>query len=162
MKCSSPFLVWCLFTGHALLAAEMQRSDVVLLNGEWEFALGDGTESAQTKSGQETLQWRYATLPGRFVEGNGQDAAGIRFVWVRREFDVSASQADRLAVLRWNRIDYGATAFINGQQVGFNEPTGPYHVLLATAALRPGKNEIVLKIPGAAGPKAATSCFQRG
>jgi len=67
----------------------------VLLNGEWEFALGDGAESAQTSSGQESLEWRPVTLPGRFVEWNEQDATDIRFVWVRREFEVSAAQADR-------------------------------------------------------------------
>jgi hypothetical protein len=135
----------------------MRRADCVLLNGDWECALGDGTESAQIESGQETLRWRPTTLPGRFAAWNEHDAVDIRFVWVRRKFDVSASQADRLAVLRWNRIDYGATAFINGQQVGYNEPTGPYFTLLEKGVLRPGKNEIILKIPGAAGVRRSQS-----
>ena len=60
-----------------------------------------------------------------------------------------------LAVLRWNRIACGAAAFINGQKVGENEPTGPFQVIVPAGVLRPGDNQIVLKIRGAAGvPKS--------
>ena len=69
-------------------------------------------------------------------------------MWARRKFAVTPEQANSLAVLRWNHIDYGAVAFINGQKVGANEPTGPYQVMVPVGVLRPGENEIVLKATG--------------
>jgi len=157
-------LVWaCCFlylgglSGREVLGTETRRSDCVVLNGTWEFALGDGSEAAQTRSGQKSLLWRPVKLPGRFPGLDYRKATEIRFVWIRRSFEVSSRQARRLAVLRWNRIDYGATAFINGRKVGYNESTGPYFVLLEPGTLKPGKNQIVLKIPGTAGVRRSRS-----
>jgi len=149
--------VLLLGVGQTVLGLEGRRADAILLNGQWEFALGTGDEQVQALQDQAELQWRSVSLPGRFVQWDEHAATSIRFVWVRRTFNVPKSQADRLAVLRWNRIDYGATAFINDQEVGHNEPTGPYHVILPNDALKPGENEIVLKIPGAAGVRRSKS-----
>lgn len=74
-----------------------------------------------------------------------------RVVWARRKFSVTEDQARSLAVLRWNRIACGAAAFINGQKVGENEPTGPYQVVVQPRVLTPGENAIVLKVRGATG-----------
>ena len=60
-------------------------------------------------------------------------------------------------MLRWNRIASGAAAFINGQKVGENEPTGPFQVIVPAGVLRPGENQIVLKIRGAAGVRRSQS-----
>ena len=81
-----------------------------------------------------------------------QEAAHqTKFIWARRSFRVTRAQAESLAVLRWNRIACGAAAFINGQKVGENEPTGPFQVIVPAGVLKPGENQIVLKIRGAAG-----------
>ncbi len=151
------FVLSYFFGGRGASASEMRRADHVLLNGRWEFAVGDGNEAAYTEVGQRSLQWRPVTLPGQFPGLRHDEARHIRFVWIRRSFNLSGSRAHRLAVLRWNRIDYGATAYINGRKVGYNEPTGPYFVLLEPGTLRAGKNQIVLKIPGAAGVRCARS-----
>lgn len=157
MKIPTVAAVLVLVVGQTAVGLEGRRADGILLNGQWEFALGSGGEQAQTSAGQEKLDWRPVSLPGRFVQWSHEAATSIKFVWVRRTFDVSESQANRLAVLRWNRIDYGATAFINGRKVGCNEPTGPYHVILPAGVLERGENEIVLKIPGAAGVRRSKS-----
>ena len=60
-------------------------------------------------------------------------------------------------MLRWNRIACGAAAFINGQLVGENEPTGPFQVIIPSGVLRPGENQIVLKVRGAAGVRKSRS-----
>lgn len=56
-------LVCCLVAS----AYEGQRHNAVLLNGAWEFAVGVGTEGAETPTGQGTLTWRSVTLPGNFL-----------------------------------------------------------------------------------------------
>ena len=130
---------------------EGSRENSILLNGQWEFARGDGSEHAESPAGQRKLDWQQVTLPGPFMKWNQEVANQTKFVWVRRSFDVTRDQAESMAVLRWNRIAYGAAAFINGQKVGENEPTGPYQVIVPAGVLRPGENQIVLKIRGAAG-----------
>jgi len=91
------------------------------------------------------------------MKWNQEAANQTKFVWARRKFDVTASQAGGLAVLRWNRIACGAEAFINGHEVGENEPTGPFQVIVPAGVLRTGENQIVLKIRGAAGVRRSKS-----
>ncbi len=152
---------------------EGRRADSVLLNGVWEFAEGDGGEDAERPEGQAKLNWQQTNLPGRFTKWGQGAATTIKYIWAKRTFEISKAQAKKLAVLRWNRIRFGATAFINGQKAGENEPTGPYQVIVPEGVLRAGINEIVLKIPGAVGvrkgasgyfliPAGFASCHKRG
>ncbi|HEY5908997.1 MAG TPA: hypothetical protein VJA21_00180, partial [Verrucomicrobiae bacterium] len=108
---------------------EGSRTNSLLLNGAWTFARGDGNEGAETAAGQRGLAWQPVNLPGPFMPWNQEVANQTKHVWARRNFSVSAAQARSLGVLRWNRIACGAVAFINGQKVGENEPTGPFQVL---------------------------------
>ena len=159
MKYLVLILLGLLCLNSAAYAYESRRVHSLLLNGPWEFALGSGGEHAERPEGQIQLTWEPVTLPGPFMEWEQEAATTIEFVWAKRTFTVSAAQAQQMAVLRWNRIAFGATAFINGREVGKNEPTGPYQVILPQGVLRPGGNELVLKIPGTAGVRKAESGF---
>jgi len=140
-------------------ASEGHRDTALLLNGAWELARGSGDERAETAAGQAKLTWRKVTVPGPLFKWDPKLATSIRFVWLRRTFTLTADQARSLAVLRWNRIALGATAFINGVKVGQNEPTGPYQVIVGKGVLRPGENQIVLKVCGAKGVRTAKSGY---
>jgi hypothetical protein len=134
---------------------EGRRANSVLLNGDWEFSVGDGSERAESPEGANRLSWQAVTLPGPFMSWSREAANETKVIWTRRSFTLTPAQAGGLAVLRWNRIACGAAAFINGQKVGENEPTGPFQVIVPAGVLRPGDNEIVLKVRGAAGvPKS--------
>ncbi|HON08970.1 MAG TPA: hypothetical protein PLW02_12810, partial [Verrucomicrobiota bacterium] len=151
-------LLICL-TSFSLLARESEgaRTNSILLNGVWEFVVGNGNENAQTSDGQQRLLWKNVNLPGPFMPYNREAANNTKIVWTRRIFQVSKQQSQCLAVLRWNRIANGAEAFINGQKVGENEPTGPYQVIVPPGILKPGDNQIVLKIRGAAAVRRSKS-----
>jgi len=138
---------------------EGKRTDSVLLNGQWDYCFAEGDEDAQIASNQSSLTWKQVGLPGPFDEWSERNATSIKFVWLKRTFDVTPSQAKKMAVLRWNRINFGATAFVNGTKVGCNEPTGPYQIILPKGLLKEGQNHIVLKIPGAAGMRKAKSGY---
>ena len=58
---------------------EGSRANSVLLNGAWEFAVGDGTEGAE--SGPPGLRWQPVTLPGPFMKWNQEVANQTKFVW---------------------------------------------------------------------------------
>jgi len=140
---------------NALADWEGRRTNSILLNGAWEFSLGDGGERAETSEGASGLRWQAVTLPGPFLPWSREAANQTKCVWARRSFQVTPAQAEGLAVLRWNRIACGAAAFLNGQKVGENEPTGPFQVIVPAGVLKPGDNQIVLKVRGAAGvPKS--------
>jgi hypothetical protein len=138
---------------------EGSRTDSILLNGSWEFVRGEGDEHAETARGGEKLRWQQVTLPGTFMTYKvwEQEASDTKFVWARRSFEITPDQAKGLAVLRWNRVACGAAAYINGQMVGENEPTGPFQVIVPAGVLTPGDNQIVLKIRGAAGVRRSKS-----
>lgn len=152
-------LLWLVCLGAALVKGgtsdareyEGSRANSVGLNGTWAFVVGDGSEQAERPDDANRLDWKTVTLPGPFMPYSPEAANETKVIWARRSFNVTATQAASLAVLRWNRIACGATAFINGRKVGENEPTGPYQVIVPGGILRPGDNQIVLKIRGAAG-----------
>lgn len=137
-------------------AYEGQRANSVLLSGQWEYAPGEGDEAAQA-AGQRDLHWRRVTLPGPFMRYSQEAVNETKIVWARRGFTVTATQADALAILRWNRIANGAEVFINGRKVGENEPTGPYQVIVPAGVLKAGENQIVLKVRGAAAVRRSKS-----
>ena len=154
-----PYLAFTLVSAGIIYAREFEgvRTNSILLNGQWEFVTGDGSERAETSAGQRMIQWRQVNLPGPFMQWSKEAANNTRIVWARRNFTVSPSQAKGLAVLRWNRIANGAEAFINGQKVGEHEPTGPFQVIVPAGVLKAGENQIVLKIRGAAAVRKSKS-----
>jgi hypothetical protein len=157
-----PLCVWALVLASLTSFAresEGSRTNSVLLNGIWEFSVGEGNEAVETPLGQNKLQWKKVTLPGPFMPYSGEAANNTRCVWARRNFSISSAQASELAVLRWNRIACGAEAFINGQKVGENEPTGPFQVIVPAGVLNSGENQIILKVRGAAGVRKGRSGF---
>jgi len=143
----------------ARCGSEGQHARSITLNGRWECAIGDGGEPADRQDGQTGLDWQPVQLPGPFMPWNEKTVDEIAFIWARRVFHVTATQAESLAVLRWNSISLGATAFINGHNVGQNEPTGPYQTIVSAGVLRAGENTIVLKIAGTRGARRARSGY---
>lgn len=128
-----------------------ERSNAILLNGDWEAAVGDGTEAAEQPAVQATLAWKPTTVPSPSLHGTDPGAGNLKCLWMRRPFQVTGAQAAAQAVLRWNQISWGAVAFVNGQRVGEHVTTGPYQVLLPPGVLREGDNLLLLKVNGASG-----------
>ena len=139
--------------------SEGRHARSITLNGAWEFAVGEGTEGAQNRDGQTKVVWKKVSLPGPFMPHSQKAVSETAFVRAKRTFPLTAEQAKNLAVLRWNYISLGATAFINGVEVGRNEPIGPYQTIIRPGVLRVGENEIVLKIAGTRGARKAKSGY---
>lgn len=144
-------------TGKSSSEGEGMRTNSVVLNGDWEFAIHQGDGHSETQEDTVVPNWQAVKLPGPFMAWNQEVVNNTRFVWVRRTFTVSDEQATNLAVLRWNQISNGAVAFINDRKVGDNAPTGPYQVILPAGVLKAGENTIVLKVIGSAAVPRAKS-----
>jgi hypothetical protein len=51
-----------------------QRANSVLLNGDWECVVGDGTEAEGLPAGQAALAWRPVRVPGFLLPMTDQTA----------------------------------------------------------------------------------------
>jgi hypothetical protein len=85
-------------------AWEGGRANSILLNGTWEFCVGDGSERAESPEGAHRLPWKTVTLPGPFMPYSQEAANETKVVWTRRRLEITPAQARGLAVLRWNGL----------------------------------------------------------
>jgi beta-galactosidase/beta-glucuronidase len=102
---------------------QFTRDQWLNLNGEWEFAFDDANEGSR-------LEWHDGReLEGRIIvpfpyqcELSGVGDRGIHErVWYARTFEVPAEWAGRDLLLHFGAVDYRATVWVNGQQVGHNQ-----------------------------------------
>ncbi len=135
------------------------RRDALDLNGRWECLLEAGEQEMwrpEVAAGQ--TGWKNVRVPNQFLPRLGVergDFAKVQSVWARRRFKLTAEQARRGAVLKWGGVRFGATAWLNGRPIGSHPVMGPHAMLLPDGALKPGRNELLMKIPGWAGiPKS--------
>jgi hypothetical protein len=148
------FFLLALFVLFWVSAAHAQASlrvDTLLLNGTWEYALGTGAEQGWTPAGQAGLAWNTVAVPNNNLDTTGANINTIQYVWVRRDFTLTAQQAQRLAIIYWDHITFSPSVYINGQYVGHNEPIGPFQVIIPPGVLQAGTNQIVMKVAGYAG-----------
>jgi len=131
---------------------EFER-DCVPLNGEWQYLIEHGDQEVWKPKVAEALgPWKTFLVPGKVMtEIPNKEQAPVRFVWARRRFDIPLKDAAGQAVLKWNGVRFGATAWINGQQVTTHAPIGPHTAMIPSGIILQGKNQIVLKIPGWSG-----------
>ena len=76
--------------------------------------------------------------------------------WYHRTFDVAAPGS--VAILRIAKAQFGATVWLNGQKVGEHLPCFTAVVVDVGKALRPGRNELVIRIgahPGVLPPEVS-------
>jgi beta-galactosidase/beta-glucuronidase len=103
------------------------RDEWLNLNGEWEFAFDDGERGLE-------LSWHDGRgLRGRIVvpfpyqselSGIG-DKSVHECVWYARSFEVPREWRGRDLLLHFGAVDYEATVWVNGQEVGHFKPRGP-------------------------------------
>src|SRR6478672_9795581 len=98
------------------------REKWVCLNGEWEFAFDDA-DRGQLESWQDGRP-----LPQRIIvpfpyqsEASGiNDKAIHEVVWYARSFEWQDEWKDQDLLLHFGAVDYFATVWVNGREVGHN------------------------------------------
>ena len=136
---------------------DFQRDDL-LLNGTWQWLAEHGDEELWQAEVAARQSWQKLTVPGLI---NGRDSAKkaqqARCFWVRRVCQVSASQAGRGVVLKSNGVQFGATVWISGRQIGQHAPMGPFTMLIPPGVIREGDNTLTMKILGWGGIELSQS-----
>jgi beta-galactosidase/beta-glucuronidase len=99
------------------------RADWLNLNGEWEFAFDDNNKGRE-------LGWHFGLpLERRIVvpfpyqsELSGINDKSIHeYVWYARSFEVPPEWHGQNVLLHFGAVDYRATVWINGKEVGHNQ-----------------------------------------
>jgi beta-galactosidase/beta-glucuronidase len=99
------------------------RSEWLNLNGEWEFEFDDANRGRQ-------LGWHYGlplekriTVPFPYQsELSGiNDKSVHEIVWYARDLEVPEGWRGRNVLINFGAVDYRATLWINGQEVGHNQ-----------------------------------------
>ncbi|MCA1595678.1 MAG: glycoside hydrolase family 2, partial [Chloroflexi bacterium] len=149
------------------------RPDWLSLNGEWEFAFDDADEGktegwSDGRTLPQAIQVPFAYQAS--LSGIGDKAIHER-VWYARSFELPgewrAGPHPRDVLLHFGAVDFSATVWINGAEVGHNQGGHVPFSFDIAPYLAPGVNRITLRVEDPQDPhiprgKQATSGLPRG
>jgi beta-galactosidase/beta-glucuronidase len=99
----------------------LHRSQWQTLNGVWKWRSSDGTDGTVVPASGSLTQ--DVLIPSCLESGiSGVQALNQTYSWFTREFTIPDEwvQQDGRVLLNFEAVDYEATIFVNGQQVGHN------------------------------------------
>lgn len=126
--------------------AQMQRSNWLNLNGEWDFEFDFGN------SGRDRKFYNNAQFSKKIIVPFCPESklSGIEYkdfmpaVWYRRFFDISKEQINGTIFLHFGAVDYLAYIYINGQEIGVHQGGYTSFSFDITKYVKIGKNEIIV------------------
>jgi hypothetical protein len=120
---------------------QLQREGWSNLNGLWDYAILPESVEAPTRwDGQILVPFAVESS----LSGVGKRLGSTEALWYRRTFDVSA--LDGRLLLHFGAVDWKCEIRINGVSVGGHEGGFDPFSLDITDAVRPGTNEIIVKV----------------
>ena len=95
------------------------REDWLCLNGEWQFEIDQGDSGLDRGLLQRELNERIVVpfCPESELSGIGNHDF-LEAVWYRRELSIPAAWAGRRVLLHFQAVDYDATVWVEGVEVG--------------------------------------------
>jgi len=126
---------------------QLARDEWLCLNGPWRFAVDAG------RNGPARGWAESGRLDGRivvpFAPESRRSGIGSRdfmpCVWYARSFTVPARWRRRRVRLHFGAVDYEATVWLNGRQVGFHRGGFTPFACEITGALKDGRNRLVVR-----------------
>jgi hypothetical protein len=121
---------------------QMVRSNWLNLNGIWQFQSGatnDPVPTGQTLSSQILVPFPMESAISGVTQYH-------EFSWYRRTFTVPANWSGRRIILHLDAVNWQATVYVNGQQVGLHK--GGYDPISydITSYLNGGTNELIVQV----------------
>lgn len=121
---------------------QMARDEWMNLNGKWEFqAAKEGDVLPAGETLDETIIVPFAVesqLSG--IERNE------KLMWYKRSFNVPASWDGQRVQIHFGAVDYIATVFVNGQEVGSHKGGYTSFSFDITDQLKTGDNELIVHV----------------
>jgi beta-galactosidase/beta-glucuronidase len=124
------------------------RDEWINLNGAWEFAFDDSGEGSRLgwHDGRKLDGRIVVPFPYQCARSGINDKSVHERVWYARSFSVPAGWRGRDLLLHFGAVDYQATVWINGQEVGHNQGGHvPFEFDIAPY-LRDGENRLAVRV----------------
>ena len=126
---------------------DFARADWQTLNGRWEFEFDDGDRGLAERWYADKRFSRAIQVPYCFqskLSGIG-DTSFHDVVWYRRAVQIPQAWRSRRVLLNFGAVDYEATVWVNGDQVGGHRGGHVPFSVDITDRVKPGDNLIVLR-----------------
>jgi beta-galactosidase/beta-glucuronidase len=122
---------------------QMVRSEWMNLNGLWNYAITDST-TFRPNNYQGKILVPYPLESA--LSGIQRPLQPTEKLWYQRTFDLKEKKNDKRYLLHLGAVDYRATVFVNGKEVGGH--TGGYQTfsLDITGAVQAGANDITVAV----------------
>ncbi len=117
------------------------------LNGEWEFAFDPDDQGLAEGWGAEPFEERI-TVPfaHQWAASGLNDKRICEVVWYARDFDLPDDWDENHVLLHFSAVDYEATVWLNGEEVGFHRGGHVPVVMNVGLALRKKDNRLVVRV----------------
>ena len=125
---------------------DFQRDNWLNLNGEWQFEIddqGDGLNRGLISGKELSQRITVPYCPESKLSGIGHRDF-MKNVWYRRTFEAPAAMRGKRVFLHFGAVDWLATVWVNGKQVGAHRGGYVPFSFEITDCLTNGANEIVL------------------
>jgi beta-galactosidase/beta-glucuronidase len=112
---------------------QLVRSQWQSLNGLWDLAIVDGRQAAPPENFSKQI---LVPFPVESALSGGMQK--VSHVWYRRTFEIPANWHDKRVLLHFGAVDWQATVWVNGHELGTH--SGGYDAFSfdVTDALKPG------------------------
>lgn len=128
----------------AMILVQSAYSQSISLNGEWEFVT-DPKGELKIESIQD-VKWRTAIVPlswqAQFEDLRDYQGVG----WYKKTFLLEKIDPEKLYILKFDAVDYVSRVYVNKEFVGENEGGYTPFEFEITKNLKPGENEIILRV----------------
>ena len=126
---------------------QFERRAWLNLNGVWEFEMDPGESGEQQgwTGGKPFSQAITVPFPPESTLSGIGHTDFMSCVWYRRTFSIPETWANKRILLHFGAVDYDATVWVNGIQVGRHQGGYAPFVAEITSALKEGENEVVVR-----------------
>jgi beta-galactosidase/beta-glucuronidase len=124
------------------------RAEWLNLNGAWEFAFDDADEGlgAGWHDGRTLDRRIIVPFPYQSELSAINDKSIHERVWYARTFEVPASWYGHDLLLHFGAVDYQATVWVNGQEIGHNQGGHIPFLFDIAPYVKPGKNRLTVRV----------------
>lgn len=122
---------------------QLVRKDWQNLNGLWDYAITKkGDPRPERGEGQILVPFAVESA----LSGVGKHVTKDQYLWYQREFRVPADWKGKRTLLHFGAVDWEATVFVNGKELGTHRGGNDPFSFDITDALEPGENELVVRV----------------
>lgn len=124
---------------------QLVRKDWQNLNGLWDYTITDkGAARPEKWGGQILVPFGIESA----LSGVGKHVTKDQNLWYSRTFEVPAGEGwkGKRILLHFEAVDWEATVFVNGKELGTHKGGSDPFSFDTTDALKEGKNELVVRV----------------